>query len=67
MDACGGKYIVIPDRKEAITWAAAHGQPGDIIIVAGKGHETYQIIGNEKIHFDDREIISCVNSQLKKL
>jgi len=67
MDACGGKYIVIPDRKEAITWAAAHGEPGDIIIVAGKGHETYQIIGNEKIHFDDREIISCVNSQLKKL
>jgi len=50
-------YIVIENRREAIGWALQNAQPGDIIILAGKGHETYQIIGREKNHFDEREIV----------
>ena len=57
MDRLGGYYTVIPDRKQAIEWAVSYGQTGDIIVIAGKGHETYQIIGNVKKHFDDREIV----------
>jgi len=66
MDSCGGSYTVIPDRREAIEWAVKQGQPEDIIVIAGKGHETYQITGDVKTHFDDREIIQCVNLQLEK-
>ena len=50
-----GSYTVIPDRREAIRWTVSQAQTGDIIIIAGKGHETYQITGEEKHHFDDRE------------
>ncbi len=45
------------DRREAIKAAAALAHPGDIILIAGKGHETYQIIGDETRHFDDKEEI----------
>ena len=45
----------IPDRREAITEAAAKSSAGDVILIAGKGHETYQIIQSEIISFDDRE------------
>ena len=50
-------YIVIENRKEAIGWAIANALESDIIILAGKGHETYQIIGKEKFHFDEREVV----------
>ncbi|NND70919.1 MAG: UDP-N-acetylmuramoyl-L-alanyl-D-glutamate--2,6-diaminopimelate ligase [Rhodothermales bacterium] len=43
------------DRGDAIRYVADHSQPGDVILVAGKGSETYQVIGNERVHFDDRE------------
>jgi UDP-N-acetylmuramoyl-L-alanyl-D-glutamate--2,6-diaminopimelate ligase len=43
------------DRAAAIEAAIAMAQPGDCILIAGKGHEDYQILGTEKIHFDDRE------------
>jgi UDP-N-acetylmuramoyl-L-alanyl-D-glutamate--2,6-diaminopimelate ligase len=46
---------VIADRAVAIQQAILQAQPGDGILIAGKGHEDYQIIGTEKIHFDDRE------------
>jgi UDP-N-acetylmuramoyl-L-alanyl-D-glutamate--2,6-diaminopimelate ligase len=49
-------YLVIPDRRDAIRTAIGMGQPGDVIVLAGKGHEDYQIIGDKKIHFDDREV-----------
>ena len=52
-----GKYIRITDRIEAIAWAIHHGQPGDIIVLAGKGHEDYQEIEGKKYHMDEREII----------
>jgi UDP-N-acetylmuramoyl-L-alanyl-D-glutamate--2,6-diaminopimelate ligase len=50
-------YTVIPDRRQAICHALDVAAPGDTVIVAGKGHETYQILGRTKIHFDEREII----------
>jgi UDP-N-acetylmuramoyl-L-alanyl-D-glutamate--2,6-diaminopimelate ligase len=51
----GTGYVVIPDRKEAIYWAVRAARPGDVVLIAGKGHEDYQILGEKKIHFDDRE------------
>lgn len=52
----GSDYQKITDRREAIRFAVRTAEPGDIILIAGKGHETYQIIGTVKHHFDDREI-----------
>jgi UDP-N-acetylmuramoyl-L-alanyl-D-glutamate--2,6-diaminopimelate ligase len=49
-------YAVIPDRKEAIRYAIAHAEAGDTILLAGKGHETYQLIDGVKIPFSEREI-----------
>ena len=56
---------VITDRKEAIKYALKNGKKGDIIILAGKGHETYQITNQGKIHFDEREIINDILKDLK--
>lgn len=52
------KYTSIPDRKEAIKMAIKFAEPKDIILVAGKGHETYQEINGMKHHFDDKEVIN---------
>jgi UDP-N-acetylmuramoyl-L-alanyl-D-glutamate--2,6-diaminopimelate ligase len=49
------KVIICPDRGEAIKTALNKAQTGDIILIAGKGHENYMIVGTEKFHFDDRE------------
>ena len=51
-------YKVICDRVEAIRWAIENHQEGDVILLCGKGHEDYQIIGHEKIHMDEREIVA---------
>ena len=51
----GTSYEVIVDRREAINHAIHDAKAGDIVIIAGKGHENYQILKNETIHFDDRE------------
>ncbi len=59
------KAIFIPDRKEAIRAAIMFAPEGAIILLAGKGHETYQIIGTEKRHFDEREIVSEVFKQME--
>jgi UDP-N-acetylmuramoyl-L-alanyl-D-glutamate--2,6-diaminopimelate ligase len=48
-------YLVMIDRREAIHAALAGARPGDVVVIAGKGHEDYQIIGTTKHHFDDRE------------
>ena len=48
-------YLVVPDRREAIRLAVALARPGDAVLVAGKGHENYQIKGDQRLHFDDRE------------
>jgi UDP-N-acetylmuramoyl-L-alanyl-D-glutamate--2,6-diaminopimelate ligase len=52
----GKKYLVIPDRKKAIFSAVKMASKGDVILIAGKGHETYQIIGSKVFDFDDRLI-----------
>jgi len=50
-------YLKIEDRKEAIFTALDKASSGDVVIIAGKGHETYQILGDTTIHFDDKEIL----------
>ena len=52
-----GEYVEIADRKEAIAYAIHHGQPGDIIVLAGKGHEDYQEIKGKKYPMDERNLI----------
>ena len=50
-------YLVVEDRREAIATALTIAQDGDVVVVAGKGHEDYQIVGSKTLHFDDREVI----------
>ena len=50
---------VIENRRQAIRWAMDHAQAGDVIVLAGKGHETYQEIGHEKFHLDEREEVAA--------
>jgi UDP-N-acetylmuramoyl-L-alanyl-D-glutamate--2,6-diaminopimelate ligase len=52
-------YHVEPDRRAAIGRAVALARPGDVVLLAGKGHEDYQIIGTQKTHFDDREVAAA--------
>jgi UDP-N-acetylmuramoyl-L-alanyl-D-glutamate--2,6-diaminopimelate ligase len=61
------KVVAITNRTEAIKTACMLAQPGDIILVAGKGHETYQEIKGVKHHFDDREILrELFDQQIKQ-
>ena len=62
--AADGRWLRIADRAEAIRTAAMLAAPGDLILLAGKGHETYQIVGTEKLHFDDREQIAACFASL---
>ena len=50
------RTVVLPDRREAIAEAVGRARKGDFVLIAGKGHETYQIIGAERLPFDDREV-----------
>ena len=61
-----GKYVEICDRKEAIKYAIEHGQPGDVIVLAGKGHEDYQEIKGVKYPMDERVLIAEVLEELKQ-
>lgn len=57
-----GEYIAIADRREAIHYCIEHAQEGDVIVIAGKGHEDYQEIRGVKHHMDDREmVLECKN------
>ena len=67
MDAAARtKSVFITDRAEAIRSAILFAPKGAVILVAGKGHEDYQIIGTEKHHFDDKEVISQVFDSIRK-
>ncbi len=55
-----GKYIAIVDRAEAIRYAIEHAEEGDVIVLAGKGHEDYQEICGKKYHMDERELVADV-------
>jgi UDP-N-acetylmuramoyl-L-alanyl-D-glutamate--2,6-diaminopimelate ligase len=52
-----GRHERIEDRRDAIARALEHAQPGDVVLLAGKGHETYQIRGTTKEPFDETEIV----------
>ena len=54
----GTEHTVIENREQAIKYAVDNAKSGDVILLAGKGHETYQILGTEKIHFDEREVLA---------
>ena len=58
-----GAYVTIPDRKEAIAYCLEHAQDGDLIVLAGKGHEDYQEIKGVKYHMDERELIADIISE----
>ena len=65
IEKTGGDFIEIPDRKEAIRYAIEHGREGDIIVLAGKGHEDYQEIKGVKYPMDERVLIKEVLEELK--
>lgn len=68
MDIHGkAKSLFIEDREEAIRTAILTANPGATILLAGKGHETYQILGTEKRHFDEKEIVNGIFEELKQL
>ena len=58
MEGCD-RYAVVENRIEAIHYALSHAMPGDVILLCGKGHEDYQIIGHTKRHLDEREIVEA--------
>ncbi len=59
------KYDIIIDREKAIREAISIVKPGDVIMILGKGHEDYQIIGDRKIHFNDKEVVMKILKELK--
>jgi len=59
-------YLVIPDRREAIHLAIHTARAGDVVLIAGKGHENYQIVGRKKFHFDDREEATAALASVKE-
>jgi UDP-N-acetylmuramoyl-L-alanyl-D-glutamate--2,6-diaminopimelate ligase len=63
---CRDDHLVIPDRREAIYRAIELAREEDIVLIAGKGHEDYQILGERIIHFDDREVASQAIRDLKR-
>lgn len=65
MHKTDGKYVVIPDRKEAIKYCIENAKDGDIILLCGKGHEDYQEINGEKHPFDERVIISDILKEIE--
>lgn len=59
-----GKYVVVPNRKDAIRYCMQHAEDGDIIVLAGKGHEDYQEIKGVKYHMDERELIADILKEM---
>ncbi len=60
----GACYQVEVDRRQAIAAAIAAAEPGDVVVVAGKGHETYQVVGDHTVHFDDRQEAAAALTRL---
>jgi len=60
----GRRYVTIPDRRQAIEHALAQATAGDVVVIAGKGHETSQIIGDTILPFDDREVAGQILKEL---
>ncbi len=62
----GTEYLIVPDRRDAIHKAIISANAGDLVLIAGKGHENYQIIGDEKFDFDDRKVAADAIQSLKE-
>lgn len=64
-----GEYVVVPDRKEAIKYAIVNANDGDVIVLAGKGHEDYQEIKGVKYPMDERVLIDEIinEDEVKKI
>lgn len=65
LEKTGGKYIEIPDRRQAIKYCMENAEDGDIIVLAGKGHEDYQETRGIKSHLDEREVIADIIRDMK--
>ena len=66
LDKTDCEYRVVSDRREAIYRAISEAKANDVVLICGKGHETYQIVGNDKFHFDDREVAHEALEKLKE-
>lgn len=64
MDDAIAEYVVIENRRDAIEYAIRHARKDDVIVLAGKGHEDYQILKDKTIHFDEREVIREILSKM---
>lgn len=66
-DILGGikttRFVAVPDRREAVRTALGMAAENDIVLLAGKGHETYQIVGTEKLHMDEREFVKEIENE----
>ena len=62
----GVPYEVIPDRYSAIEWCLRHAEKDDLLILAGKGHEDYQVLDYGTIHFDENEVVARILAQMEK-
>ena len=62
--ATGGRYTSVPDRREAIRIAIERAQKQDTVVIAGKGHETHQVVGNVQLPFDDRAVVGELLDEL---
>ncbi len=58
------KYVKIPDREEAIRYAVESSKPGDVVLLCGKGHEDYQLIGREKVPFSEKKILLQIKNSM---
>ena len=58
MKGCPAEVHVVVDRREAIRYALDLAQPGDVVVLMGKGHETYQEINGVQYHLDEREVVA---------
>ena len=65
LDGVNGPHIVIENRYEAIKYALENAKKYDIIVLAGKGHETYQVLKDKTIHFDEREVVAEILSKME--
>ena len=64
MDDAMAEYVVVENRRDAIEYAIKHARKDDVIVLAGKGHEDYQILKDKTIHFDEREVIRDILSKM---
>ena len=65
LEGTRAKVQVIEDRREAIRWAMRNAQPNDVLVLLGKGQETYQEVNGVKLHLDEREEIAAALAEMR--